>query len=183
MSFASGTPISDTNPMPVASPGSSAVVIGTLQRPADTAAYAVGDIVAQSTAAASCSAVAMAAARDTASGGCLRRCRVKVNDLAWFNANLYVHIFKDAPTFSSGDNAAFAAALTESNYLGALSVTLDQKFSGSIVKGVGAPVAGSEIIFDPSAGTQNIFFVIETKTAVTPGSAKTFTVAFELLRD
>lgn len=181
MSFATGTPIADNNPLPIA--GNSAVVGGSLQRPADTLAYAVGDIVAQSTSAAACSAVAVAASRDLDTTGVLRRCRVKVNDIAWFNANLYIHMFKDAPTFSSGDNAAFAAALTESNYLGAFTVTLDQKFSGSIVKGIGAPLNGSEIIFDPSAGTKNVFFVIETRTAVTPGSAKTFTAAFEVFRD
>lgn len=181
MSFATGTPIADTNPLPVT--GNSAVVGGSVQRPADTLAYAVGDIVAQSTTAASCSAVPIAASRDNDTTGALVRCRLKVNDLAWFNANLYVHVFKDAPIFSSGDNAAFAAALSESNYLGAFSVTLDQKFSGSVVKGIAAPLAGVTLIFDPSAGTKNIFFVLETKTAVTPGSAKTFTVAFEVLRD
>lgn len=181
MSFATGTPIADNSPLPVT--GNTAVVSGSVQRPADTLAYAVGDIVAQSTTAASCSAVAIAASRDLDTTGLLRRCRLKVNDLAWFNANLYVHVFKDAPTFSSGDNAAFAAALTESNYLGAFSVTLDQKFSGPFVKGIGLPLAGSEIIFDPSLGTKNLFFVIETRTAVTPGSAKTFTATFEVFRD
>ncbi|MCP2209445.1 hypothetical protein [Bradyrhizobium diazoefficiens] len=181
MSFATGTPIADNNPLPIA--GNSAVVIGTMQRPADTLAYAIGDIVAQSTAAASCSGVPIAASRDNDTTGVLRRCRVKVNDLAWFNATLYVHVFKDTPTFSSGDNAAFAAALSESNYLGAFSVTLDQKFAGSVTKGIGAPLSGSEIVFDPSAGTTNVFFVIETRTAVTPGSAKTFTAAFEVFRD
>ncbi|MET4242728.1 hypothetical protein [Bradyrhizobium sp. RT10b] len=181
MSFAIGTPIADNNPLPVT--GITAVVSGAVQRPADTLAYAVGDIVAQSTTAASCSAVPIAASRDIDTTGLLRRCRVKVNDIAWFNATLYVHVFKDAPTFSSGDNAAFAAALSESNYLGAFTITLDQKFSGSIVKGIGAPLAGSEIIFDPAAGTKNLFFVIETRTAVTPGSAKTFTAAFEVFRD
>lgn len=181
MSFATGTPIADNNPLPVT--GNTAVIGGSIQRPADTAAYAVGDIVAQSTTAGSCSPVPVAVSRDIDTTGIMRRCRVKVNDLAWFNASLYVHVFKDAPTFSSGDNAAFAAALTESNYLGAFTVTLDQKFSGSIVKGIGVPVAGSEIVFDPSAGTKNVFFVIETKSAVTPGSAKTFTVVFEVFRD
>ncbi|WP_441280177.1 hypothetical protein [Bradyrhizobium sp. 63_E2_N1_3] len=181
MSFATGTPIADNNPLPIT--GNSAVVSGSLQRPADTLAYAVGDIVAQSATASSCSGVPVAASRDNDTTGVLRRCRVKVNDLAWFNANLYVHVFKDAPTFASGDNAAFAAALSESNYLGAFNITLDQKFSGSTVKGIGAPLAGSEIIFDPSAGTKNVFFVLETRTAVAPGSAKTFTAAFEVFRD
>ncbi|WFU76593.1 hypothetical protein [Bradyrhizobium sp. CB2312] len=181
MTFTINAPVSDNNPIPIT--GNTAVVGGSVQRPADTAAYAAGDIVAQSTTAASCSPVPVAASRDVDTKGVLRRCRVKVDDIAWFNANLYVHVFKDAPTFASGDNAAFAAALTESNYLGAFSVTLDQKFSGSVVKGIGAPVSGSEVIFDPSSGTKNIFFVLETKTALTPGSAKTLTVAFEVFRD
>ncbi|MGY4332794.1 hypothetical protein ACVWWG_007211 [Bradyrhizobium sp. LB7.2] len=162
MSFAIGTPIADNNPLPIA--GNSAVVSGSVQRPADTLAYAVGDIVAQSTTAASCSGVPIAVSRDNDTTGVLRRCRVKVNDLALFNAVLYIHVFKDAPTFSSADNAAFAAALSESNYLGAFTVTLDQKFSGSVVKGIGTPLNGSEIIFDPSAGTKTVFFVIETRT-------------------
>lgn len=163
--------------------GLAAIVGATMQRPADTNAYAVGDIVAQSTTAGSCSAVAVAAARAVDATGMLRRCRVKVNDAAWLNAQLYVHVFKDQPAFASGDNAAFAAALTESNYIGAFDVTLDRQFSDPFVKGVGAPRAGAEMNFDPKAGTQNVYFVIETRTAVTPGSAKTFTVVFEVLQN
>lgn len=162
---------------------STAIVGGTLTRTADTNAYAVGDIVAQSVTAGSCSGVAIAAARANDLTGMLRRCRVKVNDAAWLNAELYVHVFKDPPTFTSGDNAAFASNLTESNYIGAFDVTLDRGFSDPFVKGIGVPRAGSEMNFDPHAGTQNLYFVIETRTAVTPGSAKVFSVVFEVIQN
>lgn len=174
---------SAANPLPVIGTGYAAAIGATMTRPADTNVYAVGDIVAQSTTAGSCSGVAVAVARANDKTGMLRRCRVKVNDAAWLNAQVFVHVFKDAPTFAAGDNAAFAANLSESNYLGAFDVTLDRSFSDPFVKGVGAPRAGAEMNFEPSAGTKNLFYVIETRTAVTPGSGKTFTVVFEVLQN
>ncbi|MER9278709.1 hypothetical protein [Mesorhizobium sp. M0522] len=170
--------------LPVTGSGYFAAVGATMQRPADTSGYSVGDIVAQNTLAASCSGVAVAVARANDATGMLRRCRVKVNDAAWLNAQLYIHVFKDTPTFANGDNAAFAAGLTESNYIGAFDVTLDRSFSDPLVKGIGAPRAGSEMNFDAHAGSPNLYYVIETRTAVAvPGSGKIFTVVFEVLQN
>lgn len=166
----------------VSASGFTAIVGSTLTRPNDTTAYAVGDIVAQSTTAGSCSGVAIAAARANDLTGMLRRCRVKVNDTAWAAAQLYVHLFKDTPTFAAGDNGAFTANLSESNYIGAFDVTFSRTFS-DFVKGIGVPLSGSEINFAPSSGTQNVYFVLETRTAVTPAASKVFSVVLEALQN
>jgi len=153
-------------------------VVGTLQRPADVNAYAIGDIIAQSVTAGSCSAIPMAVAIAVDRPGAIIRCRVKVDDQAWLGAVVAVHIFRDPPTFSNGDNAAFAGGITESNYIDAFDVTLGDQFS-DYVSGIGVARGPRFVAFRPHSGTQNIYCVLETKTAVTPASAKTFTVEFE----
>lgn len=164
--------------------GEATAVGATMQRPNDTNSYAIGDIIAQSTTAGSCSGVAVAVARANDKTGMLRRCRVKINDVTpWTNAVLKVHVFKDPPTFTNGDNAAFSGGLSESNYIGSFDVTLDRVFS-DYVKGIGVPTIGSEMNFEPHSGSQNIYYVLEARSAVsTPGAGKTFTVVFETLQN
>jgi hypothetical protein len=151
---------------------------GTVLRPADTNAYAIGDMVAQSVTAGSCSAIPMTVASAIDQPGGIMRCRVKVNDPAWLAAVVAVHVFRDPPTFANGDNAAFAGGLSESNYIDAFDVTLSDQFS-DYVSGIGVPRGRRFMFFRPHTGTQNVYCVLETKTAVTPASAKTFTVEFE----
>lgn len=156
----------------------------TMTRTADTNSYAIGDIVAQSVTAGSCSGVAIVVARSNGGSGMLRRCRVKVNDVTpWTNAQLKIHIFKNTPTFTNADNAAFSGGLSESLYIGSFDVTLDRVFS-DYVKGIGIPTIGSEMNFEAAEGSQNLYFVIETRSAITtPGSAKVFTVVLEVLQN
>lgn len=148
------------------------------------ASYAAGDLIAQSATAASCSGVAIQAARANDKTGMIRRVRLKCNDITPFlNATIRVHLFKDAPTFANGDNAAFAGGLSESNYLGAMDVILDRQFS-DFVKGIGVPNTGTEINFEPSAGTRNVYAVLETRTAITSaGASKAFTIVLEVLQN
>jgi hypothetical protein len=153
-------------------------VVGAMQRPADTNAYAIGDIVAQSVTAGSCSALALAVATSVDRPGAIIRCRLKVDNQAWLSAVVAVHVFRDPPTFSNGDNAAYAGGLTESNYIDAFDVTLSDQFS-DYVSGIGVARGPRFMAFRPHAGTQNVYCVLETKTAVTPASAKTFTIEFE----
>lgn len=161
--------------------GLATITGGTFTRPADTNAYAVGDIIANSVTAGSCLPITVPAGYFQASVGQLRRARLKVNDSAWLNAQIFVHMFKNAPTYANGDNAAFAAGLTESNYLGAFDVTLDRSFSDPMVKGIGVPRVGSEMNFDCAAGSVNLYAVLETRTVITPGSGKIFTLTVEAL--
>jgi hypothetical protein len=153
-------------------------VVGTLQRPADVNAYATGDIIAQSVTAGSCSAIPMAVAIAVDRPGAIIRCRLKVDDPAWLGAAVVVHVFRDPPTFGNADNAAFAGGLTESNYVDAFDITLSDQFS-DFVSGIGVARGPRFMAFRPHAGTQNVYAVLETKTAVTPASGATFTLEFE----
>jgi len=159
-----------------------AAVSGTVTRPNNTTAYASGQIIAGSTTAGSCVPITLAVSRAADLPGMIRRVRLKVNDTAWLNFGVRVHLFKDSPAYSNGDGANFAGGVTESNYLGACDVTLDKQFSDPFVKGFGAPLTGSEIYFEPSAGTVNIFAALEARSIVTPAALKVFTLVAEVLR-
>jgi hypothetical protein len=166
--------------------GAIAVATASFQRPADTLAYAVGDAILDSTTAATVNANTAAGsagimrlhvARATDKTGMIRRLRLKTNDTAFAAATVRVHLFRDRPTVTNGDNGAFLP--TESNYIGYADVVLDRHFSDA-EKGLGVPAIGSEWNFDPAPGTDYIHAILETRTAITtPGSAKTWTLAAE----
>ena len=154
-----------------------AIVSGSVTRPNDTAAYISGDLIANSTTAGQVVPIALAAGRAVGSSGLIRRLSLKVNDSAWANATIRVHLYRDSPTLANGDNGAWST--TESNYLGASDILLDRSFTDA-VKGIGIPNNGSEWSFEPSAGTRNIFALLESRSAVTPAASKIFTLIAEV---
>ena len=155
---------------------SGAVVI----RPADTNAYAIGDLIANNTTASSVLALSLATG---AKAGIATRVRLKINDTAWKAATVRCHFFKVAPTVTVGDNGALNVsetyAFTESDYLGYVDVTLAQQTSDGYVKGF----ANFQFAFDVLAGNTGIFSLLEARSAVTPGSAKTFSLVLEIAGD
>lgn len=175
--------VSQANPMPVA--GSIVVATASFSRPADTNVYAIGDAMLDATSAATVNANVTAGAagimrlhvgRSTDKTGMVRRLRLKTNDTAFANATVRVHMFKDRPTVTNGDNGAFLT--TESNYVGYSDIVLDRHFSDA-EKGFGIPQIGSEWNFEPTSGQDYIHAILETRTVVVPGSAKTWTLAAE----
>lgn len=167
--------------------GESAVVVGTLTRPADTIAYAVGDLVANSTTAASVAAITLAAARVNGGTGLIRRVRLSTNHVGLSGADSFrVHLFRNDPAPSSGiangDNGAFSVNGVAAIHLGHADVTLDRVFRDG-AKGIGTPAVGGDILFDAGAGTTAIFALIEARSGYVPASGETFTVALEVLRD
>lgn len=165
--------------------GNSAVVVASFNRPADTTAYASGDLVANNTVAASVVPMALAASRVANKTGVIRRGRLTKSGVATANAIFRVHLFKSEPTVTGGDNAALVSngAL---NYIGSMDFDMTgasaRAFSDG-VKCISVPNVGSEIVFDPKAGTQNIYALIEARAAYVPVSAETFTLALEVFRD
>lgn len=149
-----------------------------------TTAYTPGMLITQGVAGSSVPML-LAIARRNDLTAMLRRARLKVNDATWLNAVVRVHFFKDLPVFTNGDAGNFAAGLTEASYLGACDVTLDQSFSDPFVKGLGAPNAGSEINFEPSAGTQNVYAVLEARSTTAGGhtASTVFSLVTESLRN
>lgn len=161
----------------------SAVATASFNRPADTTAYAVGDLIANSTTAGSVVPMQITAARENAGTGSITRCRLSCNKAGMAGTETFrVHLFKNAPSAANGDNGAFNINGLAAVHLGFFEVTLDQVFSDG-AKGFAAPYIGSQIIFDAAAGSQLLYALIESRSAWTPGSGNTFTVALEVLRD
>lgn len=145
-------------------------------RPADTTQYTIGDLIANNTVAGSVIPLSITVPSDAPC--VLNRLRLKVNDTAWKAGIIRVHMFKDLPTVTVGDNGALNAsetyAFTEADYLGYADVTLAQQTSDGFVKGF----AAFQVVFDSDGF--GISALLEARTAVTPGSAKTFTLVPEI---
>lgn len=157
------------------------IVSAGFTRPANTTAYASGQLIANSTSAGSVVPMALVASRDLDFTGMIRRARIKVNDAAWINATVRVHCYKNSPTVANGDGGAWST--TESEYLGALDVTFDKQFTDPLVKGIGVPNNGSEINFAPALNTTTIYCLLEARSAVTPASGSAWTLTLEVLQN
>lgn len=160
--------------------GKTSIVGATFTRPANTTAYSSGQLVANSTTAGSVTYGTLAVSRYTDKSGMIRRVRLKKTGTSVTNAAFRVHFYKLAPTFTNGDGGAWLS--TESDYLGAVDVTMDQAFTDA-AKGIGTPNTGTEINFVPTSGTTTIYWALEARAAYTPSSAEVFTVAVEVLQD
>jgi hypothetical protein len=181
-----GSDVANANPVPTAAQASEAhigevgghiaIASAAMTRPADTSAYSVGDLIANNTVAGSVVPIPLAVARVNNGSGMIRRLRLKTNDAAFAAAVIRVHLYRDSPSVTNGDNGVFLT--TESNYIGYADITLNRHFSDA-EKGFGVPAVGSEWSFQPSAGTQTIFALFEARTAVTPSSATVFTLVAE----
>jgi len=149
-------------------------------RPADTTAYASGDLVANSTTAGSVVAMTFAAARVADKGFVIRHARVKKSTAGLTNAVFRLHLYKQSPVLSNGDNGVWLS--DEKNYLGSIDVTMDRAFTNAAL-GIGVPQNGSDISGVPDAGTVNIYGLLEARGAYVPGNAEVFTVTLEIHQD
>lgn len=159
--------------------GSTVRITATFARPADTTAYASGDLVANSTTAGSVSALTFTnIGRIAGAGGMIRRARVKKSGGNITNASFRLHLYSATPaTIANGDNGVW---LTDgaANYLGSVDVTCDKAFSDGAA-GNGVPAVGSEINFT----SQTIYGLIEARGAYTPANAETFDVSLEVIQN
>jgi hypothetical protein len=139
-SIPAGTAIIDKIGIDQTTPGTTDHVTGSsffapvsanFTRPANTTDYASGQLIANSVTAGSVNPLALAVARANDKTGMIRRLRLKVNDAAWLNATIRVHLYRDSPTCANGDGRAWST--TESNYIGYSDIVLDRQFSDPIV--------------------------------------------------
>lgn len=153
---------------------------GNFTRPADTTAYASGDLVANSTTAGSVTPVTLAAARISGGTGSIRKVEIRKSGTSITNAIFRVHLYLTSPTVTNGDNGAWLSN-NVANYLGAFDVVMDRAFSDGAA-GTGVPLAGGEINFVAS-GSANVFALVEARAAYTPASAEVFTLRLEVLQN
>lgn len=160
--------------------GAAAVLSDDFTRPADTTAYASGDLVANSTTAGSVTPLSWSAARASGLTAVIRRARVKKSGTSTTNASFRLHLYNADPSASTGiangDNGAWSTKIA--GYLGAIDVTVDKAFTDAAA-GIGVPNSGTDITFTPGTG-QTIYGLLEARGAYTPGSAEVFTVELEV---
>lgn len=168
---------SGTNPNYVA--GRVTRVASSFTRPADTTAYASGDIVANSTTAGS---VAPMVFDVGTSQGVVRAAGFKTSNTALASGSTFrLHMWSQAPTVAGGDNAAVfavgAGLATSAGYLGYIDVSVDTYFSDA---SFGRAAAMADIHFD-LGGSTLLYGLFEARGAISPGSASTITGAIEVL--
>lgn len=152
-------------------------------RPADTTAYSSGDLVANSTTAASVAPLQFTVPREAGRGAYVTGCRLKKSTTTVANASFRLHLFRAAPSVATdGDNSAFASNVSgAANYIGAIDV-LDMLALADGAVGSGAPRVGTmRPILLPSGTT--VYGLLEARAAYAPGNAETFDVMLETIRE
>lgn len=164
--------------------GNTAIATANFTRPADTTPYSSGDVVANSTTAGSVTPLSLTVARKNAGTGRILRLRLFKSSASLTNASFRVHLFRDSPTTTAGDNAAFATAVNgvAKIYIGYVDITIDIAFSDGAA-GVGSVSLGPCLSFAAATGSQAIYALLEARAAYTPASGETFTLYAEVDRD
>lgn len=160
--------------------GNNVVADATFTRPADTTAYASGDLVANSTTAGSVVPMTLTVARVAAGGFIIRRLRLRKSGTSLTNASFRVHLFTAAPgTITNGDNGAFSVSGV-ADYIGSVDITMTRAFTDGAFGDGG--IAMPEFNVKLASGT-TIRALIEARAAYTPASGETFTVRCEALQN
>lgn len=144
-------------------------------RPADTTAYASGDLVANSTTAGSVVAPVLRPAQEAGGSQLIRRVRLVKSTSGLTGAVFRVHFYAAASlTFANGDNGAWSTNRVV-GYLGASEITMDRAFTDGAL-GISVPLPGGEIV---APRDLPLLAVVEARGAYTPGSAEVFTIDVE----
>ena len=143
------------------------IVSARFTRPADTTAYASGDLVANSTTAGS-----VAAMQFNVGGGVyqIRRVRIYKSGTGVTNASFRAHLYGASPTAANGDNSAWSTSKA-ADYFGSVDVTVDKAFTD------GAGGNATCEINCASPGT--LYALLEARGAYTPASAEVFNLVLE----
>jgi hypothetical protein len=157
----------------------------TITRPADTTAYASGDLVANSVTAGSVTNLQFTTlARISGGSGVIVGAQIQKSTNSTTNAAFRLHLFNTAPTYTSaGDNSAMTTVVVASakGYLGYIDISAMVGFS-DVAWGSGAP-DNSRGGIPYVATAQIIYGLLEARGAYTPGNAEVFTITLDALQD
>jgi hypothetical protein len=144
-------------------------------RPADTTAYASGDLMANSTTAGS--VVAMTFSPVTKGSGRsaqIRRVRVSKTGTSVTNASVRLHLYTTSSiTAANGDNGAWSTDKA-ANYVGSVDVTIDKAMTDG---------AAGNATCEFNINSLSLYGLLEARGAYTPASAEVFTVTLESAED
>lgn len=152
------------------------VVGTTVTRPADTTAYAAGDLIANSTTAGFVTPITFAG---VGSSGTITKWRLRTNRAAsgtgWVAR---LHLYRAVPTPSNGDNGAWLTNKA-ADWIGSLDAVMDTQFTDGAA-GNGTARVGPGITYDLGSATDTLYGLLETRSAYTPASGETFTPDLEI---
>ncbi|WP_230770725.1 hypothetical protein [Sphingomonas sp. Leaf4] len=182
------TDVSTTTPLPAYMPGGLTVVSASLTRPADTTAYAAGDLVANNVAA---GAVVPIELTEVTRAGVeairIERVRLRKTSSALVGAVFRVHLFRRVPVVTAGDNAAFdnGAGLLSladiTGYVGSADIIMDRAAAIGAI-GMGLVNGGGGITCETGAVVgkeRSLWALIEARGAYTPAAGETFALMIE----
>lgn len=148
-------------------------------RPANTTAYASGDIVANNVTAGNVVVPSTEVSIFPGRGGRVTRVGLAKSSVTVADANFRVHLFQGAaPVVTSGDNAAMAIAGNAAGYIGSIDVATDKAFSDGA-----AGDSTAALPFALPAAGKKLYAVIEARGPYVPASGETFTVRLGIERD
>lgn len=177
-------------PLPVFTPSGFLTVSMSFARPADTLAYAAGDLVANSTVLGSLVVPKIQnVMRMVGEAVRVERIRLRKTSVTLVSATFRVHLFRIAPTLSVADNGVFNAAgvlaLADiTGYVGGFDVTMDVAGAAG-ASGRGVPLMGSGVTLEASGTVGDettVWVVIQATAAYVPASGETFTLTLEAAR-
>ena len=161
-------------------------VSGTFTRPANTTAYASGDVMNDSASAPTVATIANAA-RIPGKGGIIHSAYLHSSQNGTW-ANIDVFLFSAAIVAPGNDNAAFTP--TDAELLTLLGV-FQFLAAGAIIGNAGAAAAGGSLLalqdlrrpFQCAANSTTLYWVPVARGAYTPVSAEEFTLVLGLVQD
>lgn len=160
-----------------------AVVQSSFTRPANTTAYAAGDLVANSATAGSVTPLTFTTSK-VIGQGTIARVRMYKSAASATNATFTLHLFNDDPgTPTNGDNGALVTADVTMHIA---SISCDMS-SGGLAGTAGLSKAfdiANGITFDLTtigSNERRLYGLIEAEAAYTPASGETFTVTLEIM--
>lgn len=149
-------------------------ISNTITRPSDTAPYTSGDLVANSTT--NTLVTPFTFAIPEGKGLKLWRAQIDRSNAAVANASFRLHLYKDSPTCTNGDNGAWLT--TRSGYINFIDIVGTSPTFSDTSSASGVWVNNS--VFAPlmvvSDVDQIVYGLLEARAAYTPASAETFVV-------
>ena len=168
------------------------VVSSVLTRPADTNAYAQNDLIASSTTAGSIIVPSFTIPRDQDTKIVQVRRGILYTNLTTGFTTIQGHVdlWSKAPTFTNGDNGAYAVATGWANWVGHMTTEVSSAYSASGDGAALSTVCGNantddylreHFLVQRSPGDKLYWTLREIdSTGFTPISGQTFTLALEL---
>jgi len=144
-------------------------------RPANTTAYASGQLVGNSVTAGSVVPLSFTAARLNGGGFLIRRAIIAKSGTSLTNAQFRLHLYTLTPTLANGDGAAWST--NRSGHVCDIDVTLINAFTDG-ADGAGVPNVGADCNIQAGGGT-TLYGLLEARAAYTPLSGEVFTVQLD----